>query len=173
MSGAARHTIESLIVTGGAPAPGTPPGLAARFAGAQALLDRCGLPRLLPEDQPGEYLFCRDGDAVLACGGWERYGADALLRSVAVAPECRGQRLGERLVTEALARLRAVGAADVWLLTETAAPFFARLGFRASPRGAAPEAVRASRQFTGACCASAACLRLSLAPSPTGDADPA
>lgn len=171
MSGVARYTIESLVVTAGVPAPGIAPGPAARFAAAQALLERCGLPRLVPEDRPGEYLLCRDGDAVVACGGWERYGADALLRSVAVAPECRGQRLGECLVIEALARLRAAGAADVWLLTETAAPFFARLGFRAGPREAASEAVRASRQFAGACCASAACLRLVLTPPHPGEDD--
>ncbi len=62
-----------------------------------------------------------------------------------------------------LAREREVRA--VYLLTETAAEFFGRLGFRRIPRGEAEPAVGASIEFTTACPASATCMVLSLEPA--------
>lgn len=160
---------QELDVLDGAPAPGTPPELAARFAAAQALLESAGLPRLGPGDAPVRFFLVTEAGALVACAGWERHGADALLRSVAVAPERRGRRQGERLVRGLLERLAADGVRGVWLLTESAAPFFQRLGFRPAPRAEAPAAVRASRQFDGGCCSAAACLGLALVPTPDGE----
>lgn len=56
----------------------------------------------------------------------------------------------------------------VYLLTETAAEFFARLGFRPIRRAEAEPAVGASVEFTTACPASATCMRLSLDAPSTG-----
>ena len=56
------------------------------------------------------------------------------VHDVFVAPGVRGRGVGERLVEEAVARLKALGAPRVVLMTawqnEPARRFFARLGFR-------------------------------------------
>jgi len=92
--------------------------------------------------------------------GLERYGAHALLRSVAVAERRRG--LGTALVEHILEAARATGIEDVTLLTETAPDFFARHGFQRIERSAAPASVQASIEFRTACPASAVTMRRDL-----------
>lgn len=132
------------------------------LAAAAALIERAGLSASGLADLLGSLLVVRTGGAVVGTAALEWYGSAALLRSVAVAAEWRGRGLGARLVAAALdlARRRGVGA--VALLAETAAPFFARLGFAPVPRAAAPAAVQASEQFRSACPASAVCMVLDL-----------
>jgi N-acetylglutamate synthase-like GNAT family acetyltransferase len=97
-----------------------------------------------------------------AFGGLEGSGPDQLIRSVVVPPSARAQGLG-RQVTEALAaQARLNGAERLWLLTTSADPFFAKLGWSVADRGDAPEAVRATRQFAGLCPASATLMCRSL-----------
>ena len=67
--------------------------------------------------------------ALVGCGAvhvmWEDL---AELRTVAVDPACRGQRIGAMLVSELLAQARALGVRRVFVLTfETR--FFGRFGF--------------------------------------------
>jgi protein-tyrosine-phosphatase len=54
-----------------------------------------------------------------------------------------------------IADARTRGLDTIWLLTTTAPDFFERFGFRRSGREAAPEALRATPEFTTACPASA------------------
>ena len=70
----------------------------------------------------------------------------AVLRSVAVRDDLRGQGLGTLAVAAALRRPdRSPGGPPppVHLTTETAPAFFSRLGFRAVAAGDVPESVRA------------------------------
>lgn len=122
------------------------------IAGADAHLD-------------GFLLATRDG-RLLGTAALERYGAAALLRSVAVIPEVRGSGLGRALVDAAIARARDSGIETLVLLTETAPQFFPRFGFLPISRDDVPDAVRASEEFRGACCANAAVMRLDLAGAP-------
>ena len=92
------------------------------------------------------------------CIGIEPFGADALLRSLAVSEAARGHGIGTQLVGEAEAAARASGARTMWLLTTGAAEFFAARGYRRVDRAAAPPAVLASTQFAGLCPVSAVCL---------------
>lgn len=66
-------------------------------------------------------------------------GSDALLRSVAVREDQRGSGLGMLIVAAAVGHARRRGARRCWLLTETAEPFFARLGFVRTDRQTVPE----------------------------------
>jgi amino-acid N-acetyltransferase len=91
------------------------------------------------------------GDEVVGCVALELYAGAALLRSLVVASELRGQGLGERLTAEALRTAAARGAVDVYLLTETAAAFFPRFGFRVEDRSMAPAAILGSVEFRSAC----------------------
>src|SRR5437879_464206 len=106
-------------------------------------------------------VLCRDG-RVLGCAAVERYGQYGLLRSVALELHERRHGLGRRLVQEALRQARRDGIAEVVLLTTTAAPFFARLGFQAIRRDAAPAPLRASVEFQSACPETATVMRLVL-----------
>jgi amino-acid N-acetyltransferase len=92
--------------------------------------------------------------AEVAPGG----GEDALLRSLVVVPARRGAGLGGRLVDELERRAAGWGVRRWWLLTTTAEAFFAARGFRVVERSAAPEAMRATGQFSGGCGGSAVCM---------------
>lgn len=111
----------------------------------------------------GTAVICRGPDGgLLGVAATERHGSSALLRSVAVHGPARGRGLGRALVKRALADARAAGARDAWLLTETAEPFFAGLGWERVERGAAPPAVAASVEFASACPIGAIAMRRSL-----------
>ena len=99
---------------------------------------------------------------IVGTAGMEVHGDCGLLRSAVVAPPLRGLGLGEALTNDRLAWARVRGLRSVWLLTTTAADFFDRFGFVQADRSAAPPALAASTEFSVACPASAACLRLEL-----------
>lgn len=104
-----------------------------------------------------------EADGVPVCAGaLEHYGAVALLRSVVVSADRRGCGVGGLLYDELIARARARGIGKLFLLTTTAAPYFARRGFLPEARDVVPTALQASREFQGACPASATLMSLSL-----------
>ncbi len=121
-----------------------------------ALLDGCGLPTA---DIAAGLAVAVRGEDLDGVVGVESYGECALLRSLAVAPGCRSRGLGERLVDLAVAMARRGGARELYLLTTTAADYFARLGFERIDRAAAPAAILATTEFAHLCPESAACMR--------------
>jgi len=120
-----------------------------------ALLEENGLPLAGVADHLDAALVVRAGGRVVGSAVLEIYGREALLRSVAVAKALRGRGLGLRLAARALDLAAARGATRVYLLTETAAGFFPRLGFRVIFRSEVPPSVRRSAEFAGACPATA------------------
>jgi amino-acid N-acetyltransferase len=128
-----------------------------------ALLARSGLPEAGLADHLATALVARAGGAIAGSAALEVYGEAALLRSVAVDAAWRGQGLGQALTRAALDLARRRGVVTVYLLTETAAGFFPRFGFRPVPRAAVAPAVQQSVEFTSACPASAQALALRLA----------
>ena len=95
---------------------------------------------------------------IVGLAGFDRAASDALLRSLAVAPDWRGRGIGEALVArrEAAARIAGVGA--FFLLTTSAAEYFRRLGYVDVPRADVPASIGAHAQFRSLCPASATCL---------------
>jgi N-acetylglutamate synthase-like GNAT family acetyltransferase len=96
------------------------------------------------------------GGRLVGCVGLEEHGAFRFLRSLVVAPEERGTGLGRRLAEDAVAQAR--GARAIYLLTESTATFFERLGFERVDRASVPAEVARNPQFTSTCPSSAACL---------------
>ena len=126
------------------------------------LLVKAGLPLDGVDENFGDFIVAEDNSDIAGVIGIERYGPTALLRSAAVVEDARGNGIGGKLVNALLERARAQGVRDVYLLTTTAADYFPRFGFTETPRSEAPEQLRASREFQGACPASAVLMKHSL-----------
>jgi amino-acid N-acetyltransferase len=125
-----------------------------------ALLRACSLPT---EDLTAglpHFFVAKSGSSLVGCVGLELFGANALFRSLAVMPAWRGRgvsvQLWQRARQEAIGR----GAEQIFLLTTTAEPLFARWGFQRSARDAAPAGIRESREFTGLCPSTAVFMRI-------------
>jgi len=135
------------------------PGDAAAIA---ALLEACGLPS---EDVapllPG-FIVARDGERIVGTIGLEAFGRIGLLRSLAVSPDHRGRGLGRELTRRLIEQARAAGIERLYLLTTSAADFFAAAAFAIVERGSVPAPIATSRQFQSLCPASAVCMTREL-----------
>jgi N-acetylglutamate synthase-like GNAT family acetyltransferase/2-polyprenyl-6-methoxyphenol hydroxylase-like FAD-dependent oxidoreductase len=110
----------------------------------------------------GTYLLAIADGEIVGCAGAEVHGQVALLRSVAVAPGLQKRGIG-RLLLQALlheAQRRDIGT--LYLLTVTAPEYFAQFGFKRRRIEEAPQALKASAEFQGACPACAAFMALAL-----------
>ena len=107
-------------------------------------------------------LVAVENDRVVGCAAIETYNATALLRSVAVTPDRQGSGVGTSLVHAAEALARTTGANAMILLTETAEPWFERLGYGPIEREAAPDDIASSVEFVTACSETAIAMRRSL-----------
>ena len=125
----------------------------------QALLTRHRLPL---DDVPGHVatmVVAREADRIVGVAALELYAGGALLRSLAVAPEAQGQRIGHQLTEAALNLARKCSVDAVFLLTTTAETFFPRFGFERISRADVPQSVQASVEFQSACPESAVVMR--------------
>jgi amino-acid N-acetyltransferase len=106
-----------------------------------------------------------DGEhrALVGVAGLEVCCDNALLRSVAVAPEWQGRGLGRVLVERVVAAAEARGLHALYLLTTTAEHYFPSFGFARVERAAVPEDVRDTAEFRDACPASAVVMEKRLA----------
>jgi N-acetylglutamate synthase-like GNAT family acetyltransferase len=137
-----------------------------------SLLELSQLPLDGAREQVSGYLLAtRDGE-IVGCAGAEVYGDAALLRSVAVAPGSRRQGVGKMLVRRLLQEAWRRQVSKFYLLTVTAPEYFTQFGFRHEPIEQAPQALKASAEFQGACPASAAFMSLTLASAPPAWCDP-
>ncbi|HEX4649578.1 MAG TPA: arsenic resistance N-acetyltransferase ArsN2 [Steroidobacteraceae bacterium] len=133
------------------------------LAAVLALLDAAGLPTLDLRPALLEHFFwCGAGDALTGLVGLEFHGADALLRSLAVAPHARGAGLGSALVQHAERYALARSVHRVYLLTTTARGFFEARGYWSVSRNTCPRAIQETSEFAGLCPATAALLMKAL-----------
>lgn len=105
-----------------------------------------------------DFVGLRRVEGLAAVAGLELHGAEALLRSVATQARARGTGLGKAVTAAAETRAKRAGAQRLWLLTETAEGFFARLGWERVGRETAPAAIRETTQFRLLCPDSAALM---------------
>lgn len=130
-----------------------------------ALLDAVELPHddLIDAAVPHFHVLRRDG-TIHGCVGIELVGDAALLRSLAVRPAERGEGHGQALVRSAEAHARDQGVGTLYLLTTTAADFFADLGYERIARDTVPAAVAQTDEFDRLCPRTATCMQKSLIP---------
>lgn len=100
---------------------------------------------------------------IVGVAGLEVCCDDALLRSVAVRPEWRSKGVGRALVNRVIAEAESRGIRAMYLLTTTAEHYFPSFGFAKVDRAVIPAPVRATKEFTQACPASAVAMARQLA----------
>ena len=122
-------------------------------------LEEAKLPTMDLAGAEKRYFRLTEGGRTCAYGGFEAHGPHALLRSIVVEGRERGHGYGRTLLHGLIAEARKLGLKDAYLLTETAAPFFAALDFVSCGREAAPPEIAATEQFTALCPASAKLMR--------------
>ena len=127
------------------------------------LLTDAGLPLDGAAEAFATGVVATDGDRLVGCAAIEPYDGVALVRSVAVAPDQRGMGVGTRLVHAVEELARDLGSTTLILLTETAEPWFARLGYATIDRSTVPADVAGSIEFVTACSTTAVAMRRTLA----------
>lgn len=144
------------------PAPQIRPAATSDLPRVERLLTASQLPLTGVREALGDFVVAEANGDIVGVAGLEVCCDDALLRSVAVAPEWRSRGLGRALVTRAVAEAEARGIRALYLLTTTAEHYFPSLGFRAVARDEVPADVKATQEFTTACPASATVMTRSL-----------
>lgn len=97
------------------------------------------------------FFVATDSDDIVGTGGLELYGSNALLRSLVVSPETRGQQLGKKLTDKLCQHAQTSNVLQLYLLTETAESFFTAQGFAPTLRNTAPTEIQQTQQFSGLC----------------------
>lgn len=142
-----------------------------RLPYVRALLERNGLPTGDLGSSPASLYVAYDGadgadgpdgSDPVGVGGLEIHGPDGLLRSVAVEERARGRGIGTALCGTLEERAAADGAGTLYLLTTTAAGFFAGRGYAAVERGTVPPAIRGTTEFADLCPETATVMRKRL-----------
>lgn len=140
------------------------PASADDLSAIRALLERCGLPTAdLRDGLLEHFTVCRIGGRIVGTIGLEVLAETALLRSLAVAPEHRGQRLAHDLWSRVRDRARRGGIRRLYLLTTTAEALFFRWGFRRVARDEVPGAVQATSEYSALCPSTAAVMAIDVA----------
>lgn len=135
---------------------------AAESTAVRDLLRASDLPTDGVPDDLADFLVAMRGAELVGTIGLECYGDSALLRSAAVRRAERGTGIGEALVTSLLARASAKQLRSLVLLTTTAETWFPRFGFERITREEVPSSLHASKEFQGACPASAIVMRRAI-----------
>ena len=125
----------------------------------ERLLTASALPLDGVRDALSTFVVAESEGELVGVAGLERCRENALLRSVAVADAWRSRGVGRALVERVIADAESRGVRALYLLTTTAERWFPSFGFEAIERGMAPDDIRATAEFRGACPASATMMR--------------
>lgn len=139
------------------------PATAGDLPRIERLLTASSLPLGGVKESLGDFVVAEAGQDIVGVAGLEICCDDALLRSVAVAPEWRSRGVGRQLVMRAIAGAEARGLRALYLLTTTAEQYFPSFGFRQVARDEVPHPVRQTEEFSSACPASATVMAKELA----------
>jgi len=138
-------------------------GESADMSAVLSLLESAGLPTADLTSASGLQLWVlKEKGSLIGIIALERFGTDALLRSLAIAPDCRRRGFGHKLVARLEHDAEKNGVERLFLLTETAERFFRGLGYEIIDRRFVREELEQSAEFRSLCPASAVCMRKAL-----------
>lgn len=124
---------------------------AADLPNIEQLLTASHLPLAGVAETLPSFVVAESDGAIVGTAALEVCSENALLRSVAVAPEWRSRGLGRALVTRVIADAEARGLRALYLLTTTAEHYFPSFGFHQVTRAEVPGDVTATEEFRSAC----------------------
>lgn len=107
------------------------------------------------------YVLEEEGE-IIGAVAYEAYHQDALLRSLVISPLARGKGYGRKLMSFILEQAKLDGIRNAYALTITIPDLLDRSGFTEISRSEAPETLRKSEEFRGACPCSARLFRISV-----------
>jgi len=129
------------------------------LAAIRVLLEASGLPGSdLTPAHLNAFWIRRDAAGIVGVVGLEPRGRAALVRSLAVRADARGQGLGAALLAHAESQAGALGVETLYLLTTSAERFFAARGYAVAPREAAPPEIQSTAEFAGLCPSGSVCM---------------
>ena len=146
------------------PAPDIRSARAPDLPAILALLEGARLPTadIASMHEPQMWVL-EERDSIVGVIALERFGSEALLRSLAIAPDCRNRGFGRKLVARVEQSAQADGINQLVLLTETAEVFFRRLGYSIIDRHYVSNSLKQSAEFRSLCPDSATCMSKILA----------
>jgi amino-acid N-acetyltransferase len=126
------------------------------------LLETAGLPTADITRGVQEFFIAEKDSRLVGNIGLEFYDEIALLRSMVVSDESRNAGIASRLVEQLLAYARKKGARKIYIVTNTAAAYFARKGFTKIERMDVDKELEGSSELNGLCPASSVIMMKSL-----------
>jgi len=128
----------------------------------EALLECCDLPFTDCGEHIQNFSGVIKSDNLIAIGALQYEDSVALLRSIAVHPDYRGQGLASEMTRHLIEQARSREVRQLYILTETAESYFSRFGFYPISRQVAPASIQATQQFESLCPSNAQAMRLDL-----------
>ena len=141
------------------------PAVAPEVAAIRSMLEQAALPAQDIDGGSVQFRVAERGGTLTGAIGLERFGGTGLLRSLVVEPASRDHGTGTALVRAVEREARETGIGTLVLLTQTARPFFERLGYSVIERTTVPRDVLDSAEFRTLCPASAVCMKKDLEPA--------
>ena len=132
------------------------------MAEIEALLQNSELPYEDCDEHLDKFFGIINDDRLIAIGALQLKDPFALLRSIAVSPEHRGQGLAATITQHLLGVARSSHVRELYLLTETAERYFLKFGFSCVQRETVPDFIKTTKQFETLCPSSAQAMRLYL-----------
>jgi amino-acid N-acetyltransferase len=97
------------------------------------------------------FVVIEENEIIIGVGGLEISGRVGLVRSIVVAPEHRGNGIGKKIYKLLEIKANDLGINTLYLLTESAAEYFLKLGFVIKDRADVPLSVMETKQFKELC----------------------
>ena len=102
----------------------------------------------------------KDKDKIIATGGLESRGNDAIIRSIAVSDAFKSQGFGDAITKQLIHYAKEIQKEDIYLLTTTAEKYFLKYGFKEVDRAHVSREVKNSTQYKDVCPDSAVVMKL-------------
>ena len=126
------------------------------------LLKDSALPILDIEDSRSIFVGIYTDNKLVGCVGIQIIDEIALLRSLAVSKEYRGQGLAIKLTKAIIQKAKSRSINSLFLLTTDAEKFFVKVGFEKIIKTSAPNGIKETKQYSEICSDSAVVMELKL-----------
>jgi len=117
----------------------------------KGILSQNNLPSEDCDSHIDNFIVSEKEGKIIGIGGLEICGMYGLVCSIAVISECRGRGIAKEIFTLLENRAHDRGIITLYLLTETAAGYFLKLGFSVNEREKIPQAIIKTKQFSELC----------------------